>query len=361
MCLMFFLSALFTWPSLERRGTRGFLGGRLLRLGVPYLFGISVIMPISLYPVYRATATDPSFAAYVHHLFALPFWPNGPMWFLWQLLALTILASALHAFAPRFVDFIARRSADAAARPVRYYVGADRGGDIGLCADGARLYADGLVEPRAPRRAALPAAALHRRLSRRPRHGRAEVRARIVRGRWQTHGPVEALGRSPDLRRMRSGSASWRGRCRQPGILALRRRRRYRFAVCCITGCFAAFAAALRFGAFPSRILGSASENAFGIYVLHYPFVVWLQYALLSAALFAVAKGAIVFAGSLICSWALAIVFRAVPFGSVLIGGERRAFATTPKLRSPYRRRRPPRYPVATHCALTNQQIAPCR
>ena len=49
MCLMFFLSALFTWPSLERRGTRGFLGGRLLRLGVPYLFGISVIMPISLY------------------------------------------------------------------------------------------------------------------------------------------------------------------------------------------------------------------------------------------------------------------------------------------------------------------------
>jgi hypothetical protein len=46
-----------------------------------------------------------------------------------------------------------------------------------------------------------------------------------------------------------------------------------------------------------------------------------------------VAKGAIVFAGAMVCSWALAIIFRAVPFGSVLIGGERRAYATTPKLR----------------------------
>src|SRR5271168_5310035 len=31
MCLMFFLSALFTWPSLERKGTWRFLNNRLLR------------------------------------------------------------------------------------------------------------------------------------------------------------------------------------------------------------------------------------------------------------------------------------------------------------------------------------------
>ena len=83
----------------------------------------------------------------------------------------------------------------------------------------------------------------------------------------------------------------------------------------------------LRFGAFPSRILGSASENAFGIYVLHYPFVVWLQYALLGTALFAVAKGAAVFAGTLLFSWTLSIAFRATPVLSALIGGERRARA----------------------------------
>src|SRR5580658_5103756 len=100
MTLMFFLSALFTWPSLTRKQGRRFLGDRFLRLGVPFLFAIIVVMPIALYPVYRVTATDPSLTAYAHHYLELPFLPNGPMWFLWQLLALTMMAAALHRYAP---------------------------------------------------------------------------------------------------------------------------------------------------------------------------------------------------------------------------------------------------------------------
>lgn len=331
MCLMFFLSALFTWPSLERRGTRGFLGGRLLRLGVPYLFGISVILPISLYPVYRATATDPSFAAYVHHLFALPFWPNGPMWFLWQLLALTILASALHAFAPRFVDFIARRSADADERPVRYY------GALTLVAILAYVPMALAFTPMDWSNRGLFAVQLCRPLLYTVVYlaGLGMGALKFERGLFAASGKL--LGQwKPWAVAGFAAYALWIGlmawSMHTPGMLMLDIAADIAFAICCITGCFAAFAAALRFGAFPSRILGSASENAFGIYVLHYPFVVWLQYALLSAAVFAVAKGAIVFAGAMVCSWALAILFRAVPFGSVLIGGERRAYATPPKL-----------------------------
>jgi len=331
MCLMFFLSALFTWPSLERRGTWGFLRGRLLRLGVPYLFGISVVMPISLYPVYRQTATDPSVAAYLHHLFALPFWPDGPMWFLWQLLALTILASVLHAVAPRFIDVIARRSADAAANPVRYYVA------LTIVAIIAYVPMALAFTPMAWTNHGLFAVQLCR-----PLLYTVVYLAGLGMGALKfEQGLFAADGKLADkwLRWLAAGFATyalWIGlmawSLQRPGHLALDIAADTSFALCCITGCFAAFAAALRFGAVPSRVLASASENAFGIYVLHYPFVVWLQYALLSAALFAVAKGAIVFAGSLVCSWALAIVFRSVPFGSVLIGGERRAFATAPKL-----------------------------
>jgi hypothetical protein len=331
MCLMFFLSALFAWPSLERRGTRGFLGGRLLRLGVPYLFGISVMMPISLYPVYRVTAADPSFVAYVHHLFALPFWPNGPMWFLWQLLTLTILASALHAFAPRFVDFIARRSAGARERPVRYYAAMTAVATIAYVPmalaftpmdwSNRGLFAVQLCRPllyTVVYLAGLGMGAL------KFEQGLFAPQGKLA-GQWKRW-LVAGFGAYA----LWIGLMAWS--MQQPGVLMLDIAADIAFAVCCITGCFATFAAALRFGAFPSRILGSASENAFGIYVLHYPFVVWLQFALLSAALFAVAKGAIVFAGAMVCSWALAIIFRAVPFGSVLIGGERRAYATTPKL-----------------------------
>src|ERR1700748_1471576 len=59
MGLMFFLSAFFAWRGVTRRGPRKFLTERSLRLGLPFLFGIVIVMPIALYPVYRLTAVDP--------------------------------------------------------------------------------------------------------------------------------------------------------------------------------------------------------------------------------------------------------------------------------------------------------------
>ena len=59
-------------------------------------------------------------------------------------------------------------------------------------------------------------------------------------------------------------------------------------------GCFAVLAACLRFARKPSPLLDGLANNAFAIYLLHYAFVVWLQYALLGVALFAFAKGMIV-------------------------------------------------------------------
>ena len=123
MSLMFFLSALFTWPSLKRKRIRKFLGDRFLRLGVPFVFALAVVMPLALYPAYRVTAVDPSLIAYGRHFLALPFWPNGPMWFLWQLLALTIVAAGLYRFAPHWVEFLGRSSSSAGTRPGRYFVG----------------------------------------------------------------------------------------------------------------------------------------------------------------------------------------------------------------------------------------------
>ena len=70
------------------------------------------------------------------------------------------------------------------------------------------------------------------------------------------------------------------------------------FALACASGCFFAVAVCLRFGAIRSRIFDSLAENAFGMYLFHYMFVVWLQYALLlGMAWFAIAKAMIVFAG----------------------------------------------------------------
>ena len=64
-----------------------------------------------------------------------------------------------------------------------------------------------------------------------------------------------------------------------------------------------------RFVAERARIFDSLSTNAYSMYLLHYVFVVWLQYALLPFGLLAIGKAAIVFGGTLALSWAAAVAF----------------------------------------------------
>ena len=51
------------------------------------------------------------------------------------------------------------------------------------------------------------------------------------------------------------------------------------------------------------RVLGSLSANAYGIYLVHYVFVLWLQYAVLGAGLNAFGKVGLVFTAALALSW----------------------------------------------------------
>ena len=51
-------------------------------------------------------------------------------------------------------------------------------------------------------------------------------------------------------------------------------------------------------------MLDGLSSNAYGIYLVHYVFVLWLQYALIGAALSAVGKASLVLSVALVLSWA---------------------------------------------------------
>jgi surface polysaccharide O-acyltransferase-like enzyme len=55
------------------------------------------------------------------------------------------------------------------------------------------------------------------------------------------------------------------------------------------------------------------SDNAYGIYVVHYPFVVWMQYLLLDSSMPATSKALIVFSVSLGLSWATSALVRSIP------------------------------------------------
>ena len=91
----------------------------------------------------------------------------------------------------------------------------------------------------------------------------------------------------------------------------------------CASGCFVLLALCLRFAPERTRILDSLSVNAYSMYLLHYVFIVWLQYALLSVALFAAGKAAIVFGGTLAMSWAAAVVFGNVSWANHMAQAKR--------------------------------------
>ena len=95
------------------------------------------------------------------------------------------------------------------------------------------------------------------------------------------------------------------------------------FVLACASSCFFFVALFLRFGQHRSRWYDSLSENAYGIYLVHYLFVVWLQYALLNVTLFAFAKAAIVFGITLVMSWSVSAAIRGFPWGSRPIGAKR--------------------------------------
>ena len=83
--------------------------------------------------------------------------------------------------------------------------------------------------------------------------------------------------------------------------------------VSCAASCFGFLALFVRFANRRTRALDSLSDNEYGMYLIHYAFVSWLAYAMLTAPLPAVAKFALVFAAVVALSWSTSAVLRRIP------------------------------------------------
>ncbi|WFU41770.1 acyltransferase [Bradyrhizobium sp. CB82] len=330
MSLMFFLAGLLAPASLNRKGSLVYLRDRWWRIAVPFLFAVAILSPLAYFASYRTTAADPSVTAFWQHWRALPMWPSGPQWFLWQLFLLSALAAGLHAIAPRslaslgqlvkrfgdrplgfvvalvlasFAAYVPLAMAFSAwdwtylgpfsfqlSRPLHYAVYFFAGFAIGGygCDRGILRY-DGPLVRRWP---LLLAAAL------------------ISFGAW---GGLTSLT-LPDWN---ASSVAYR-------FLAASA-----FPVACATGVLCLLAVSLRLMRWRDRILDTLSVNAYGIYLVHYCFVLWLQYALLPFDLDAIAKATLVFACALALSWAASATVGML--GSRQVGTARQAIAHRPQ------------------------------
>ena len=324
MSLFFFLSGLFVWPSLARKGTANFVHGRILRLGLPFVLIVAILMPPTLYPTYLQTASEPGPAAYWRHWLALPFWPCGPMWFLWLLMVGDFMAAALHRFAPSLGGLLIRVSSIAEVRPARYLVG----------------FVFVSVFAYVPLAIAFTPAAWFQQgpfafqISR-PLHYALYFFAGVGLGADGVERGLLAAG-GPLVRQwplwVIAASISlvtWMGLA---GLtmaqgasfsLGLQIPADLSFVLACFASCCAVLALVLRFAARRLPLLAGLRNSAYGMYLVHYLFVVWLQFAMLGATLPAVIKAAAVFGGTLLLSWGTVAALRRLPSVAQVIGAER--------------------------------------
>ena len=310
MSLMFFLSGLFVWHSVHTKGSASFLRGRLLRLGLPFIMASAIIAPLAYYPAYLQTLNPAGLAGFWGQWLSLGQWPSGPAWFVWVLLIFDCIAALLFRMAPAWGSKLGQIMS---AKPARFF---------------ALLIAISAI-------AYLPMALIFNP------------------GQWTAFGPFTfqtsralhylayfLIGVGAGVAGLDQGLLASGGELARRWvrwifvaltafvtasvltILALSAHPTSQawaagmdigFVLSCASSCFAFLALFIRFARSRSRLLDSLTANSYAIYLVHYAFVSWLQYALLPASVPGLAKGIIVFVGALSLSWATAISTRRIP------------------------------------------------
>ncbi len=303
MSLMFFVSGLFVWGSLQRKGIGGFLRNRTLRLGIPFLGAAAIIAPLAYYPTYLQTGQH-GVRGFVGQWLSLGYWPAGPAWFVWLLLAFDCVAAALYFFQPRWAEVVGCFLARFANKPIRFL-----GCLVGISA--------AVYVPLAVRFNPLswfqfgPLAFQTSRLLHYLVYflmGIAVGAYGIERGvltsagklarrwlLWSAAALVVFLASTAFfivvLTSAKATSVPWHAAADLV------------FTITCATTSLAMLAIFVRFVKKSRRIFNSLRDNAYGIYLVHYAFVSWLQYALLKLHLSGFTKLTIVLPLAVALSW----------------------------------------------------------
>jgi hypothetical protein len=318
MAMFFFLSGLFVWPSLKRKGPLNHLNDRLLRLGLPFAICAFTVIPVAYYAISLRQHPELGFTAFWWKTVTVGPWPSGPMWFLWVLFGFDIIASVLYRLSPNLLDPINRLSLEGFERPAKFFAV--------LLAVTAAFYIPG--------------------------------RMRFGPGSWFEFGPFSVqhgrvllyatyfffgagIGALSNLdqgvlgaeSRLAKSGWGWiavalvpyclmwvlidikRGVLGNPVALPHWYEATYGlfFASFSVAIMFAILAYFLRFKRSGWSILDPMQPDAFGMFLVHYPIALWLQYWLFDYDLPAIAKATIGFLLTVILSWGLTEVLRKIP------------------------------------------------
>jgi peptidoglycan/LPS O-acetylase OafA/YrhL len=314
MSLMFFISGLFVWDSLKRKGAGGFVRDRIVRLGLPFAVAAGVLAPLAYYPSYRLTGADPGLAAYWRAWTSLPAWMSGPAWFVWVLLAFGCLAAGVYKLAPRWGEALGGLTASAMARPLAVFarllaVSAVAYIPLALIFGVTDWLQFGPFSIQASRilhyalyfTTGIGVGAIGLGNGLLARDGALQQRWR----RWAIAAPIVFVV----VAALTIASYALKG-ADQPGWEIVNG---LAYVLCCATASFAFMAVVVHFATGRSAIWDSLAANAYGMYLVHYVFVTWIQFTLLPSNLPGLSKGVLVFASVLALSWGSTALLRRIP------------------------------------------------
>lgn len=318
MAMMFLLAGLFVPASLARKGAGRFVRDRLLRLGLPFVVSAAVLAPLAYAPAYLVRAEATGHPGFWPAWLALGIWPAGPAWFLWVLLAFGGVAAAVWKVAPRALESLAGIGAWCRARPVGTCA------VLGASAVVAYLPTLGWVSPFAwftwgpftvqTGRVALYAVyfvfgcalgAGGRGISEAWMAPTGPLARRCK--TWQTVAGIVFAAFVAALIVFFVGRDQGHPQ-RLAGVAAT-----ILFAVTGVMTTFAVLASFARWGHRTNVLTTGLTRSAFGMYLVHYLIVTWLQFALLGVALPGLVKAALVTILAIGASWGATVLLRRLP------------------------------------------------
>jgi hypothetical protein len=323
MAFMFLISGLFVHDSLTRHGAGGYLRRRTWRLGMPLLVSIFVLIPIAYYASFlryhMPGTTDFNYFHYWGRMITTGPWPSGQSWFLWVLLVFNVIAAAIWMAAPQILrnfGFLigALRNRPAIAFAALVVVSVVSYLPLHLWfGDGAWFEPGHYPFPIQTSRILLYPAYFFIGVG----IGVISLRVGILAEngdlakRWATwltfavlffglllllvyahHNWIENLASPPLWWKAAYGIA---------------------FAIFSAVMAFTVLATSLRLSRSSLWLLDVMQPSAYGIFLFHYMFIIWLQYFVYDPAWPAGVKAAIVFAGTLGGSWLLTVLLRKIP------------------------------------------------
>jgi peptidoglycan/LPS O-acetylase OafA/YrhL len=323
MAFMFLISGLFVHDSLTRHGANGFLRRRAWRLGIPLLVSIFVLIPIAYYASFlryhMPGTTDFNYFHYWGRMITTGPWPSGQSWFLWVLLVFNLIAAAIWMTAPKIFGALGRLIGVLRDRPAMAFAAFVVVSVVSYLpmhlwfGDGAWFEPGHYPFPVQTSRILLYPAYFFTGVG----IGVISLRAGIlaengeVAKRWATwlafavllfclllllvfahHNWIENVAAPPLWWRAAYGAA---------------------FAVFSAAMAFTVLATSFRLSRASLWLLDAMQPSAYGIFLFHYMFIIWMQYFVYDPAWPAGVKAAIVFAVTLGGSWLLTVVLRKIP------------------------------------------------